>query len=71
MLLQRVQALQNSESSEEFEIEGRSMFDDDLREFVEFLRLQMPCGYAPAGIPPLAPLQAGYREVELTTANAA
>ncbi|XP_011181193.1 uncharacterized protein LOC105211470 [Zeugodacus cucurbitae] len=71
LLLQGGQALQDSESSEELEIEGRSVFDDDLREFVEFLRLQMPCGYEPAGIPPLAPLQAGYRAVELTTDNAA
>ncbi|XP_011212216.2 uncharacterized protein LOC105232274 [Bactrocera dorsalis] len=71
LLLQGSQALQAGGSSEELEIEARSLFDDDLREFVEFLRLQMPCGYAPAGIPPLAPLQAAYREMDLTSGNAA
>lgn len=40
-----------------FRPEGRTKFDDDLRDFVEFIKLQMKCGYEPAGIPPLAPYQ--------------
>ncbi|CAD6997372.1 uncharacterized protein LOC105665410 [Ceratitis capitata] len=56
--------------SGESEIEGRTNFDDDLRELVEFFRLQMPCGYEPAGIPPLAPLKASYREFQFTTDRA-
>ncbi|XP_037960308.1 uncharacterized protein LOC119689536 [Teleopsis dalmanni] len=41
---------------------SRALFDDELREFIEFLRLQMRCGYADAGIPPLAPYQAEFKE---------
>lgn len=71
LLFQGIRALQDSESSDQLEIAARIMFDDDLHEFVEFLRLQMPCGYAAAGIAPLAPLQAAYRGINVTTGNAA
>lgn len=68
LLLQTAHGQLASES-EELEIEGRTNFDDYLREVMEFLRLQMPCGYAPAGIPPLVPLYAPYREVEWITSK--
>ncbi|XP_067625370.1 uncharacterized protein [Eurosta solidaginis] len=54
----------------EVKVESRTLFDDDLREFIEFARLQMPCGYAPAGIPALVPLHASYREVSSVTEKA-
>lgn len=40
-------------------------FDDQLREFVEYLRLHMSCGYEPAGIPPLAPYHAEEKDFAL------
>lgn len=40
----------------------RTKIDDDLRDFVEFIKLQMQCGYEPAGVPPLAPYQAEFKE---------
>ncbi|XP_073825961.1 uncharacterized protein [Musca autumnalis] len=42
--------------------EGRTKFDDDLREFMEFVKLQMQCGYEPAGVPPLAPYHEEFAE---------
>ncbi|XP_061396171.1 uncharacterized protein LOC133331812, partial [Musca vetustissima] len=45
--------------------EGRTKFDDDLREFMEFVKLQMQCGYAPAGIPPMAPYQQEFAEFDM------
>ncbi|EDW11907.1 uncharacterized protein LOC6576476 [Drosophila mojavensis] len=44
---------------------GRVLFDDDLRELTEFLRLQMQCGYPAKGIPILAPAQLSYKEVDI------
>ncbi|KAM7352103.1 uncharacterized protein ACRADG_004741 [Cochliomyia hominivorax] len=35
----------------------RTKFDDDLREIVEYLKLQMQCGFPEKDIPPLAPYQ--------------
>lgn len=51
--------------TENFGIDTRTIFDDDLREFMEYVRLQMPCGYPPAGIPPLVPLRADYKDVKV------
>uniref|UniRef100_A0A1I8NG16 Hemolymph juvenile hormone binding protein (JHBP) n=1 Tax=Musca domestica TaxID=7370 RepID=A0A1I8NG16_MUSDO len=45
--------------------EGRTKFDDDLREFMEFVKLQMQCGYEPAGVPPLAPYQQDFAKFDL------
>lgn len=44
---------------------GRILFDDELRELTEFLRLQMQCGYPAKGIPILAPAQLPYKEVDI------
>ncbi|XP_030569895.1 uncharacterized protein LOC115769306 [Drosophila novamexicana] len=46
---------------------GRTLFDDELREFTEFLRLQMHCGYPERGIPILAPAQLAYKELDIHT----
>ncbi|XP_068150863.1 uncharacterized protein [Drosophila tropicalis] len=45
------------------------LFDDELRELTEFLRLQMRCGYSDRGVPILAPAQAAYREINTKTDN--
>ncbi|XP_013102606.1 uncharacterized protein LOC106083872 [Stomoxys calcitrans] len=45
--------------------EGRTKFDDDLRDFVEFIKLQMKCGYEPAGIPPLAPFEKEFTKFNI------
>ncbi|XP_017478245.1 PREDICTED: uncharacterized protein LOC108368013 [Rhagoletis zephyria] len=52
-------------ANENIGFETRTIFEDDLREFMEFVRLQMPCGYPPAGIPPLVPLHADYKDVNV------
>ncbi|XP_065358728.1 uncharacterized protein LOC135952644 [Calliphora vicina] len=49
---------------QEFAIEGRTKFDDDLREVVEFLKLQMQCGYPKAGVPALAPYRSDFVEYD-------
>ncbi|EDW03226.1 uncharacterized protein LOC6562120 [Drosophila grimshawi] len=46
---------------------ARILFDDELRELTEFLRLQMHCGYPERGIPILAPAHLAYKEVDLQT----
>ncbi|XP_075150489.1 uncharacterized protein LOC142224591 [Haematobia irritans] len=45
--------------------EGRTKFDDDLRDFMEFVKLQMKCGYEPAGIPTLAPYEEDFKEFNI------
>lgn len=61
--------LQTSQSyklfDERLQPEGRTKFDDDLREFMEFVKLQMQCGYEPAGVPPLAPYQQDFAKFDL------
>lgn len=42
----------------------RTKFDDDLREVVEFLKLQMVCGYPPMNVPPLAPFEMEFKNFE-------
>ncbi|XP_060660464.1 uncharacterized protein LOC132794190 [Drosophila nasuta] len=44
-----------------------TLFDDDLRELTEFLRLQMQCGYPDRGIPILAPAQAAFKPIDINT----
>lgn len=44
--------------------ETRTKFDDDLREIVEFIKLQMVCGYPPWGVPPLTPFEMDFKEFE-------
>lgn len=51
--------------NEELDIEQRTKFDDDLREIVEYLRLQMQCGFPERGIPPLAPYHNNFVEFDL------
>ncbi|XP_017056638.1 uncharacterized protein LOC108098324 [Drosophila ficusphila] len=43
------------------------LFDDELRELTEFLRLQMRCGYPARGVPILAPAQMAYKEINTRT----
>ncbi|XP_017037322.1 uncharacterized protein [Drosophila kikkawai] len=45
------------------------LFDDELRELTEFLRLQMRCGYPARGVPILAPAQIAYKEIATRTEN--
>ncbi|XP_016938371.3 uncharacterized protein [Drosophila suzukii] len=45
------------------------LFDDELRELTEFLRLQMRCGYPARGVPILAPAQIAYQEIAIRTEN--
>lgn len=49
------------------QLSSRTVFDDELREVVELVRLQMVCGYA--GIPPLAPYQEEHRQIVLKTST--
>lgn len=44
-----------------------TLFDDDLRELTEFLRLQMRCGYPERGIPVLAPVQMAFKAIDIRT----
>ncbi|XP_034472489.1 uncharacterized protein LOC117780173 [Drosophila innubila] len=44
-----------------------TLFDDDLRELTEFLRLQMQCGYPERGIPILAPAQRAFKAIDIST----
>ncbi|ALC39606.1 CG7968 [Drosophila busckii] len=48
-----------------------TLFDDQLRELTEFLRLQMRCGYPPLGIPVLAPAQLAYKKLNIKTESLA
>lgn len=50
---------------QDLDIEQRTKFDDDLREIVEYLRLQMQCGFPEKGIPPLAPYHNKFVEFDL------
>lgn len=43
------------------------LFDDDLRELTELLRLQMRCGYPERGIPILAPAQMAFKPIDIST----
>lgn len=49
---------------QDLDIEQRTKFDDDLREIVEYLRLQMQCGFPEKGIPPLAPYHNNFIEFD-------
>ncbi|XP_017108749.2 uncharacterized protein [Drosophila bipectinata] len=46
-----------------------TLFDDELRELTEFIRLQMRCGYPDRGVPVLAPAQVAYQEIAINTEN--
>ncbi|KAL7740393.1 hypothetical protein ACLKA6_013190 [Drosophila palustris] len=46
---------------------SRTLFDDDLRELTEILRLQMRCGYPDRGIPVLAPAQMAFKSIDIST----
>ncbi|XP_034669151.1 uncharacterized protein LOC117902131 [Drosophila subobscura] len=43
------------------------LFDDQLRDLTEFLRLQMRCGYPARGVPVLAPAKVAYQALDLAT----
>ncbi|XP_016961917.1 uncharacterized protein LOC108032551 [Drosophila biarmipes] len=45
------------------------LFDDELRELTEFVRLQMRCGYPARGVPILAPAQIAFQEIAIGTEN--
>ncbi|KAI8121057.1 hypothetical protein CVS40_7800 [Lucilia cuprina] len=49
---------------EEFDIESRTKFDDDLREVVEYFKLQMHCGFPAYGVPPLAPYRSDFTKFD-------
>ncbi|XP_052852213.1 uncharacterized protein LOC128262155 [Drosophila gunungcola] len=52
-----------------FSLGSAKLFDDELRELTEFLRLQLRCGYPARGVPILAPAQISYKDINIRTEN--